>query len=193
MPYPEMTRAYRLMTATSEEIDRPLLERLAARGFRLDDGMMVRLPDALSAARRRLLLQCRRLRPDRRWQVGLVQYGDVDASSPNGLKLKDGSVCRPSCWCWRPATRTSRRWCVPRSATSSPIASARSGVRRGRRARNMWRPTPQRVLVHRGQPGPCRIYSRYLALQIKAREEGILSGQALVIPAAAGQASPTKR
>jgi hypothetical protein len=41
--------------------------------------------------------------------------------------------------------------------------------------RNMWTPTAQDGLwFTAGSLAQCRIYSRYLALQIKAREEGIL-------------------
>ena len=40
---------------------------------------------------------------------------------------------------------------------------------------NMWRQTPQPGLWFiAGSLAQCRIYSRYLALQIKAREEGLV-------------------
>ena len=42
---------------------------------------------------------------------------------------------------------------------------------------NMWRPTAQPGLwFTAGSLAQCRIYSRYLALQIKAREDGLLPG-----------------
>ena len=40
--------------------------------------------------------------------------------------------------------------------------------------RNLWRPTPQPGLWFiAGSLAQCRIYSRFLALQIKAREAGL--------------------
>ena len=36
VPYPFLVKSYQLATAASQAADRPLLEALAARGFRLD-------------------------------------------------------------------------------------------------------------------------------------------------------------
>ena len=48
-------------------------------------------------------------------------------------------------------------------------------VRTGGELRNMWGPTPQEGLwFTAGSLAQCRIYSRYLALQIKAREDGLI-------------------
>ena len=45
----------------------------------------------------------------------------------------------------------------------------------GGELRNMWGPTPQAGLwFTAGSLAQCRIYSRYLALQIKAREDGLM-------------------
>jgi hypothetical protein len=50
------------------------------------------------------------------------------------------------------------------------------GLDEGGELRNMWRPTPQRGLwFTAGSLAQCRIYSRFLALQIKAREEGLVT------------------
>ena len=44
----------------------------------------------------------------------------------------------------------------------------------GGELRNMWRPTAQEGLwFTAGSLAQCRIYSKYLALQIKAREAGL--------------------
>ena len=46
----------------------------------------------------------------------------------------------------------------------------------GGELRNMWRPTAQEGLwFTAGSLAQCRIYSKYLALQIKAREAGLLA------------------
>ncbi len=50
------------------------------------------------------------------------------------------------------------------------------GLDDGGELRNMWRPTPQPGLwFTAGSLAQCRIYSKFLALQIKAREEGLVS------------------
>jgi hypothetical protein len=49
------------------------------------------------------------------------------------------------------------------------------GFNEGGELRNMWGPTMQEGLwFTAGSLAQCRIYSRYLALQIKAREDGLL-------------------
>jgi hypothetical protein len=49
------------------------------------------------------------------------------------------------------------------------------GFDEGGELRNMWGPTKQEGLwFTAGSLAQCRIYSRYLALQIKAREEGLI-------------------
>ena len=46
----------------------------------------------------------------------------------------------------------------------------------GGELRNMWAPTAQEGLwFTAGSLAQCRIYSRYLALQIKAREDGLVA------------------
>ena len=50
------------------------------------------------------------------------------------------------------------------------------GFDEGGELRNMWQPTAQPGLwFTAGSLAQCRIYSRYLALQIKAREEGLIA------------------
>jgi putative flavoprotein involved in K+ transport len=49
------------------------------------------------------------------------------------------------------------------------------GFDEGGELRNMWRPTAQPGLwFNAGSLAQCRIFSRYLALQIKALEEGLV-------------------
>ena len=49
------------------------------------------------------------------------------------------------------------------------------GFNEGGELRNMWTPTKQPGLwFTAGSLAQCRIYSRYLALQIKAREDGLI-------------------
>ncbi|NCY26687.1 MAG: hypothetical protein EBX37_18215 [Alphaproteobacteria bacterium] len=53
------------------------------------------------------------------------------------------------------------------------------GFDAGGELRNMWRPTAQPGLwFTAGSLAQCRIYSHYLAMQIKAREEGLVRTEA---------------
>ncbi|WP_431270171.1 hypothetical protein [Dankookia sp. P2] len=177
MPFPELTRAYRMMTATSKEVDRPLLERLAARGFRLDDGID-------GCGFQMLYLQrgggyyfnvgCSDLIAD--GSIGLVQYDDVDRFVAEGLRLKDGRVVPAELLVM--ATGYKNQQEVVRAALGDAIADRIGpvwGFDAGGELRNMWRPTPQPGLwFTAGSLAQCRIYSKYLALQIKAREVGLI-------------------
>jgi putative flavoprotein involved in K+ transport len=176
MPFPELTRAYRMMTATSKEIDRPLLERLAARGFRLDDGID-------GCGFQMLYLQrgggyyfnvgCSDLIAD--GAIGLVQYDDVARFVAEGLRLKDGRVVPAELLVL--ATGYKNQQEVVRAALGGAVADRIGpvwGFDAGGELRNMWRPTPQLGLwFTAGSLAQCRIYSKYLALQIKAREVGL--------------------
>jgi hypothetical protein len=66
---------------------------------------------------------------------------------------------------------------VARAALGDAIADRIGpvwGFDAGGELRNMWRPTPQPGLwFSAGSLAQCRIYSRYLALQIKAQEVGL--------------------
>jgi cation diffusion facilitator CzcD-associated flavoprotein CzcO len=177
MPFPELTRAYRMMTATSKEIDRPLLERLEARGFRLDDGID-------GCGFQMLYLQrgggyyfnvgCSDLIAD--GAIGLVQYDDADRFVAEGLRLKDGRVVPAELLVL--ATGYKNQQEVVRAALGDAIADRIGpvwGFDAAGELRNMWRPTPQPGLwFTAGSLAQCRIYSKYLALQIKAREVGLV-------------------
>ena len=176
-PYPVLQRSYQISTAQG-----PRGRQGAAR--RLGDARLPavfrrrrdRLPDDVSAARRRLLLQRRLFRPDHfRRRSACCNTPTSRRSSPRARGCATAASCRPICWCWRPATRTSRTPCAPISATTiadriGPVW----GFDDGGELRNMWRRTAQPGLwFTAGSLAQCRIYSRYLALQIKALEEGL--------------------
>ncbi|TCZ63665.1 flavin-containing monooxygenase [Roseicella aquatilis] len=177
MPYPELKRAYRMMTATSKEIDRPLLERLAARGFRLSDGIE-------GCGFQMLYLErgggyyfnvgCSDLVAS--GEIGLVQVDEVDRFVAEGLRLRDGRVVPAELLVM--ATGYKNQQEVVRAVLGDGIADRIGpvwGFDAGGELRNMWRPTPQPGLwFTAGSLAQCRIYSHYLALQIKAREVGLV-------------------
>ena len=177
LPYPELKRAYQMMTATSKEIDRPLLQRLEARGFRLSDGIE-------GCGFQLLYLQrgggyyfnvgCSDLIAD--GKIGLVQWDEVDRFVAEGLRLKDGRVVPASLLVMATGYRNQQE--VARRALGDAIADRIGpvwGFDEGGELRNMWRPTPQPGLwFTAGSLAQCRIFSKFLALQIKAREVGLV-------------------
>ena len=111
-------------------------------------------------------------------RIGLLQYDAIDRFVA-GRRAAQGRRrrARPSCW-WL-ATGYENQQEVVRRYLGDAIADRIGpvwGFDAGGELRNMWRPTPQPGLwFTAGSLAQCRIYSNYLALQIKAVEEGLLS------------------
>ncbi len=109
--------------------------------------------------------------------VGLMQFADIDRFVVNGAQLKDGSV--------RPAellvlaTGYKNQQETVRLYLGDAIADKIGpvwGFDEGGELSNMWVRTAQPGLwFTAGSLAQCRIFSRYLAIQIKALEEGLLA------------------
>ena len=175
-PYPVLVRAYQLSTAASREADRPLLEGLAERGFRLDfgeDGTGFQMKYLRRGGGYYFNVGCSDLIVD--GEVGLLQYGHIDRFVPDGARLRDGSVAQADLLVL--ATGYKNQQDVARAALGDAVADRIGpvwGFDEGGELRNMWRPTAQNGLwFTAGSLAQCRIYSKYLALQIQARLEGI--------------------
>ncbi len=177
-PYPVLRQGYQIMTKASKEADRPLHDALAARGFRLNDGV-----DGCGFQMSYL-------------QRGGGYYFDVGASTliaegkikvldcarierftEKGVRLADGTeiavdliVC---------ATGFKNLQDTARLLFGDEVADRIGpvwGFGEDGELRNMWRPTPQPGLWFiAGSLAQCRIYSKALALQIKAREVGLVT------------------
>lgn len=176
-PFPVYRAAHQRMTKMNEHADRALLDGLKARGFRLTSG-----PDGTGW---QIMYQqrgggyyfdagCSQMIID--GQVGLIQYDDIATFGPEGAVMKDGSA--------KPADLI-----VLATGYEGQAASARRlfgdavGERVGQvwgwneegELHGMWRPTGQPGLwFHAGGLAQCRIFSKVLALQIKARELGLV-------------------
>jgi putative flavoprotein involved in K+ transport len=177
MPYPVLRRSYQLSTAKSREIDKPILDRLAARGFRLHFGedetgfqMMylrrgggyyfnVGCSDLIAAG-----------------AIGLMQYDEIDRFVADGARLNDGRVVPADLIVL--ATGYKNQQDAVRLYLGDAVADRIGpvwGFDDNGELRNMWRRTAQAGLwFTAGSLAQCRIYSRYLALQIKALEEGLI-------------------
>jgi len=177
-PYPVLVQGYKIACAQMREGDKKLLEGLTARGFRLDFGP----PDDTG-------YQMKYLRRGGGYyfnvgasdlivdgKIGLLHYHDIDRVLPNGVRMKDGSVMEADVIAT--ATGYKNQQDVVRHFMGDEIADRIGqvwGFDEGGEQHNMWRRTAQPGLWFTAGGLPhVRIYSKYLAQQIKACEEGLL-------------------
>ena len=108
-------------------------------------------------------------------RVGLVQHEDIERFVPEGVRLRDDRVLPAELLVM--ATGYHNQQEVVRRSLGDAVADRIGrvwGVDTDGELRNLWRPTPQPGLWFiAGSLAQCRIYSRFLALQIKAREAGL--------------------
>jgi putative flavoprotein involved in K+ transport len=177
VPYPVMLRAYQLSTEEMRRTDQKLLEGLMAKGFRLDYG-----EDRTGFQMKYLRygggyyfnVGCSDLIIDGR--VGLMQYGDIERFVPEGALLRDGRTVPADLLVL--ATGYKSQQDMVRRFLGDAVADKIGpvwGFDDGGEQRNMWKRTAQKGLwFTAGSLAQCRIYSKFLALQIKACEIGML-------------------
>jgi hypothetical protein len=108
--------------------------------------------------------------------IKLLQFSDIEKFVAEGALLKDGSTVPAELLVL--ATGYKNQQDSVRLFLGEKIADRIGpvwGFDEGGELRNMWRRTAQEGLwFTAGSLAQCRIFSRYLALQIKALEEGLL-------------------
>lgn len=173
LPYPVLIDAYQIFTELSRQVDQPLLDRLAARGFRLtagEDNTGFQMMYLRRGGGYYFNVGCSDLIADGR--IGLIQHADIDCFVPQGVRMKDGTVHAADLVV--AATGYHNPQEVVRRALGDAVADRIGpvwGVDRDGEVRNLWRPTAQAGLwFTAGSLAQCRIYSRYLALQIRLSE-----------------------
>ncbi|MGE0424582.1 MAG: flavin-containing monooxygenase [Reyranellaceae bacterium] len=175
-PYPVYERAHQQITKNNAEADRELLDGLRKRGFRLTSG-----PEGTGW---QIMYQnrgggyyfdagCSQMIVDGR--VGFIRFDDIERFCPEGARMRDGTI--------RPADLIvlATGYLGQKDAVRPILGDAitdRIGPVWGFDAEGelagMWRPTGQPGLWFlAGGLAQCRIFSKVLALQIKARELGI--------------------
>jgi cation diffusion facilitator CzcD-associated flavoprotein CzcO len=111
-----------------------------------------------------------------RGEIGLIQYADIAEFTETGMKMKDGST-RPVDLVVLATGYKGQDHLV--GQLFGPEVAAKVGPVWGfhpvtQELHNMWVPTVQPGLWFTGGSfAQCRMYSKYLALQIKAQEEGL--------------------
>lgn len=175
-PYPVLKKSYQLSTAHSRKVDQPLLDALAARGFKLDYG-----PDDTGFQMKYLErgggyyfnVGASDMIVDGR--IGLLQFSGIDRFVAEGARLKDGSVVPAELLVL--ATGYLNQQEQVRHFLGDAIADRIGpvwGFGADGELRNMWRPSGQDGLwFTAGSLAQSRIYSKVLALQIQARELGL--------------------
>ncbi len=170
MPYPVLLEAYKIFTALSKQVDQPLLDRLAASGFRLtagEDDTGFQMMYLRRGGGYYFNVGCSDLIAD--GKIGLIQYSDIDCFVPEGVKMKDGTVIGADLLVTATGYYNPNE--VVRRALGDAVADRVGevwGLDHDGEVRNMWRPTAQPGLwFTAGSLAQCRIYSRYLALQIR--------------------------
>jgi putative flavoprotein involved in K+ transport len=174
--YPLLVKGYQIAVKRMVERDKDLLAGLEARGFKNDMGedgtghqMKLRRRFGgyyLNVGASDLIVS---------GEVGLLQYEQVDRFVAEGLRLKDGTVVPAELLVT--ATGYSSQVDVMRRLLGNEIAEKVGqvwGVDTDGELTNMYRPTPQQGLWFVGGGlSHSRIYSKYLALQIKMLEAGL--------------------
>jgi putative flavoprotein involved in K+ transport len=177
-PLPVMKQAHKLLTSQAREHDAALHDGLERAGFRLDFG-----DDATGwplKYRQRgggyyFNVGCSNLIV--RGEIGLVQHDDIKAFEADGLRLKDGRRLAGDLVVL--ATGYKGQDHLVDSLFGKEVAQRVGRVwgfdEGSQELRNMWTRTGQPNLWFTGGAfSQCRIYSKYLALQIKAAELGLL-------------------
>ena len=175
---PVLTRTLQLITKRMVENDRKMIDGLVARGFKWHDGddhtghnMMIRKRYGgyyLDAGCADLIIK---------GDIGLLQYEDIERFNESGALLKDGSVV-PADLIVLATGFVSQEVLVGKllgEDTAKKVGTV-WGLGPDGEMNNMWKRTAQEGLWFVGGSfANCRIFSRYVALQIKAVEEGLLA------------------
>lgn len=177
MPYPVLQRSYQVSTAKGRIVDKGLLEKLAARGFKLwfgEDETGFQMMYLRRGGGYYFNVGCSELIIS--GKVKLLQFVDIDKFTAAGAKLRDGSTAPAELLVL--ATGYKNQQETARLYLGDEIADKIGpvwGFDDGGELRNMWRRTAQPGLwFTAGSLAQCRIFSRYLAIQIKALELGLL-------------------
>lgn len=177
-PFPILKRGYQMTAKHTSHVDKPLLDALSARGFKLNNGVEdcgfqmsylqrgggyyfnVGCSDLIAAG-----------------EINLIHYEDIAGFGAEGATMKDGTVMGADLIIM--ATGYKNQQDTARAYLGNDVADRIGpvwGFGDDGELQNMWRRTAQPGLwFTAGSLAQCRIFSKFLALQIKACEEGLIS------------------
>ncbi len=175
---PVTRRNFQQVTARMVEVDKKMIDGLIARGFKWDAGedmaghqMKIRTRYGgyyLDAGCAELIIN---------GEVGLLQFNLIERFVAEGVRLKDGSV-KPADLVVLATGFVTQEVLVGKLLGEEVARQVGPvwGIGADGEMNNMWKRTAQEGLWFVGGSfANCRIYSRYVALQIKAIEERLLS------------------
>jgi shikimate 5-dehydrogenase len=170
-------RSHQLLTQRAKQMDKPLLDGLERIGFRLDDG-----EDGTGWQYKYLTrgggyyfnVGCSDLLVE--GKIGLAQFADIERFEADGAVLRSGDKLRADLVVL--ATGYKGQEQLVAKLFGQVVADKVGpiwGFGQDQELRNMFTATPQPGLWFiAGSLAQCRIYSKYLALQIKACELGLV-------------------
>ncbi|MCB4823884.1 flavin-containing monooxygenase [Roseicella aerolata] len=177
--YPLLVRGYQLAVQRMVELDKDLIAALKARGFRYDigeDGTGHQMKYRRRGGGYYLDAGCSGLII--RGEIGLLQFDDIERFVPEGALMRDGRMIPAELLVLATGYHTQQE--LVRRLLGEAVAEKVGpiwGFGADGEMANMWKPTAQKGLwFMAGSLAQCRIYSKTLALQIKAREAGLIGG-----------------
>ena len=177
MPLRLARRSHQMITEQSKKLDGPLLEGLERIGFKLDygeDNTGWQFKYLTRGGGYYFNVGCADLVASR--AIKLRQFADIDCFVADGARMKGGETLPADLIVlatgYRPQEELVRK--LFGAAVTKRVGPI-WGFGDGQELRNMYVRTPQPGLYFiAGSLAQCRINSRYLALQIKALEEGLI-------------------
>jgi cation diffusion facilitator CzcD-associated flavoprotein CzcO len=178
IPYQVLKETYQHMTKRTCEFDRELLDGLHAAGFRTDfepDGTGFHMRYLRTGGGYYINVGCSELIAS--GDVSLAHAEEIDRFVEDGLRMRDGTVIGADLVVM--ATGYENQQEMIRRLFGDEVAELVGpiwGFDEQGYMRGMWRRTGQeRFWIMGGALNECRLYSRFLALQIKAELEGLIS------------------
>jgi putative flavoprotein involved in K+ transport len=178
MPLPLARKSHIAMTAHARKLDKKLLDGLERVGFKLDfgeDGAGWQFLYLTRGGGYYFNVGCSDLIAERK--IGLVQFSDIAEFAADSALLRSGEKLAADLVVLATGYKgqehlVARLFGDAVAACVGPVWGFGDGLE----LRNMFTRTPQPGLWFiAGSLAQCRIYSRYLALQIKACEAGLLA------------------
>jgi cation diffusion facilitator CzcD-associated flavoprotein CzcO len=181
IPYPLLKASYRGITRKAAEMDRDLLDRLNARGFKTyfgSDETGFQMMYMRGEGGYYINVGCSEHIAD--GSIGVLQTDDMDSFVADGLKMKDGTVFPVDTVVLATGFRNMQENI---RALLGDVVAAKVGKVWGfdqdYQMRAMWRRTGQDGLwITGGSLLDSRIFSRFMTLEIKAELEGLLPAMA---------------
>jgi putative flavoprotein involved in K+ transport len=177
MPLRLARRSHQMITEQSKKLDGRLLDALAKIGFKLDygeDNTGWQFKYLSRGGGYYFNVGCSDLVAS--GAIKLAQFAGIDTFTAEGARLKNGETLAADLIVLATGYRPQEE--LVRKLFGEPIAKRVGpiwGFGDGQELRNMYMRTPQAGLYFiAGSLAQCRINSRYLALQIKALEEGLI-------------------